>query len=171
MLEIPNGINVDVKDNLITISGSLGKNKRVYNDKLMNVLIKDNQIHIECTKNKKLAKVANNTVNTLLKELKNDMDGVNKHFEIKMLAVFAHFPITIEVKNNTIIIKNILGARAAIYTEIVGDTKIEIKGQNVRIYGTNKEDVSQTAANIRMACKVRKRDERVFQDGVYYAIE
>ena len=95
MLEIPNGINVDVKDNLITISGSLGKNKRVYNDKLMNVLIKDNQIHIECTKNKKLAKVANNTVNTLLKELKNDMDGVNKHFEIKMLAVFAHFPITL----------------------------------------------------------------------------
>lgn len=171
MLEIPNGINVTVNGNIITVSGTLGKNKRTYNDKLMEVSVKDNQIHIDTTKNKKLERVANNTINTLLKELKNDMDGVSKHFEIKMLAVFAHFPITIEVKGSDIIIKNILGSRAAIHTDIVGDTKIEVKGQNVRIYGVSKDDVTQTAANIRMVCKVRKRDERVFQDGVYYAIE
>jgi large subunit ribosomal protein L6 len=45
-----------------------------------------------------------------------------------------------------------------------------VKGQNVRVYGTSLDDVSQTAANIRLACKIRNKDSRVFQDGLYYEI-
>ena len=45
------------------------------------------------------------------------------------------------------------------------------KGQDMRLYGTSKDDVTQTAANLRKAVKIRKKDERTFQDGVYYSID
>jgi len=35
------------------------------------------------------------------------------------------------------------------------------------ITGPNKEDVGQTVSNIKTATKIRKRDSRVFQDGLY----
>jgi large subunit ribosomal protein L6 len=37
----------------------------------------------------------------------------------------------------------------------------------VTVSGSDREKVGQTAANIEMACKIKKRDRRVFQDGIY----
>ena len=45
-----------------------------------------------------------------------------------------------------------------------------MKGQNVRVYGPSLDDVSQTAANIRKACRMRNKDTRVFQDGLYFEV-
>jgi large subunit ribosomal protein L6 len=35
------------------------------------------------------------------------------------------------------------------------------------VQGTNIEDVSQTAANIQQATKIKNKDPRVFLDGIY----
>jgi large subunit ribosomal protein L6 len=77
----------------------------------------------------------------------------------------------VEVKGDELLIKNIIGERFPRSSKIVGSTKIEIKGQNVRIYGTSLDDVTQTAGNIRLRCKMRNKDIRIFQDGLYYEIE
>ena len=111
------------------------------------------------------------TERSLAKEITNDMNGVTKCFEIKMQTLHAHFPLTAEVKGNVMLIKNLIGERAAREARIAGSTKVEVKGQNIRIYGTMLDDVTQTAANIRKASKIRRKDERVFQDGVYYSLE
>ncbi|MFA4936009.1 MAG: 50S ribosomal protein L6, partial [Candidatus Methanoperedens sp.] len=47
------------------------------------------------------------------------------------------------------------------------NTKVTIKGDQVILNGINKEDVGQTAANIRQATKIKRFDPRVFQDGIY----
>ena len=44
---------------------------------------------------------------------------------------------------------------------------VEAKGEDVTVQGIDKEKVGQTVANIERATKVKKRDIRVFQDGVY----
>ena len=49
---------------------------------------------------------------------------------------------------------------------------IRSTGQNreqddVTVTGSDREKVGQTAANIERACKIKKRDRRVFQDGIY----
>ena len=51
--------------------------------------------------------------------------------------------------------------------KILGDTKVEVKGQEVIVSGSNKEDTGQTAANIETACRLNKYDRRIFQDGIY----
>ena len=38
---------------------------------------------------------------------------------------------------------------------------------DVVVKGADREKVGQTAANIERACRIKKRDRRVFQDGVY----
>ena len=48
------------------------------------------------------------------------------------------------------------------------DVKVEVKNKvDVIVSGSDIEKVGQTAANIERACRIRKRDRRVFQDGIY----
>ena len=171
IIEVPNGTSAEVKGDKITVKGSLGTNVRKINTELLLVTAKGDKIEITPTENRILAAKAAKAVNAVGKEIKNDIDGVNKYFERRMTIVFAHFPITAEAKGSEFIIKNMLGERAARKCKIVGSTKVEVKGQEVRVYGTLLDDVGQTAANIRTASKIRKKDGRVFQDGVYYALE
>ncbi len=170
-IEIPKGINVEVSPDKITVSGSLGRNERAFNSAILKVAKNDEKVSISTNAAKRLQKKASSAAIALAKEIKNDIDGVSKHFEINMESTFAHFPITLETKGDSLIIKNMLGERAARTARIVGSTKVEIKDKKVRVYGIKLDDVTQTAANIRIAVKIRNKDNRVFQDGVYYALE
>ena len=64
-------------------------------------------------------------------------------------------------------IDNFLGERTPRKSKVFGDSKVSIKGDKVSVTGTSLEFVSQTAANIELATKVKGRDRRVFQDGIY----
>jgi large subunit ribosomal protein L6 len=173
MIELPikEGVSVEIKGNEVETKGSLGSNRRKFNDALLKISKKENRIIIDAVNEKALAKKAMKAENSMRREIENDMRGVTEHFERKMLAIFAHFPITIEVKGNEVLIKNIIGERFPRSSRIVGSTKIEVKGQNIRVYGTSLDDVTQTAANIRQACRMRNKDIRIFQDGLYYETE
>jgi large subunit ribosomal protein L6 len=171
-ITLAQGVTATISGNKVTIKGPLGANERQFNDALLKVEAKGSKILVEqAPVNKKLAKKAATSEISLVKELSNDINGVVKYFEVNMEAVYAHFPMTIEIKPGVISIKNMLGERAARTAPMVGSTKAEAKEKKLRIFGTKLEDVTQTAANVRKACRVRHKDERVFQDGVYYAIE
>jgi large subunit ribosomal protein L6 len=49
----------------------------------------------------------------------------------------------------------------------VGSAQVKVQGDEVIITGVNKEDVGQTMANLEQATKIKGRDPRVFQDGIY----
>lgn len=168
---IPEGITVEIKGNVIETKGELGSNVRTFNDALLDVQKKENKVIINAVKDKTLAKKAAQASQSLKREIGNDMKGVSEYFEKRMRIVFAHFPINVEVKEGKLFINNIIGERVPRISKIVGNTKIEAKGQNVRVYGTSLDDVSQTSANIRQTCKIRNKDSRVFQDGLYYELE
>jgi large subunit ribosomal protein L6 len=93
--------------------------------------------------------------------------GVSQGFEYKMKTVFSHFPIKTSVEGNEFIIQNFLGERSARRAKILEGVTVEVNGEDVTVKGSDKECVGQTVANIERATKVKKRDVRVFQDGVY----
>jgi large subunit ribosomal protein L6 len=84
-----------------------------------------------------------------------------------MKIVFVHFPMTVKVQGKKIIIENFVGERKPRTTDIVGETKVTIKGDDITIEGTDLNEVSQTAANIQTATKIRNKDLRKFLDGIY----
>ena len=171
-ITLENGVSAVVAEDKVSIKGPLGTNERRFNDALLSVKASDKKIVItQAPANKKLSRKAAKAEVSLAKELSNDINGTVKYFEVSMEAVYAHFPMTIEINAKSIIIKNMLGERASRTADIVGSTKAESKDKKLRIYGINLDDVKQTAANVRMACRVKHKDERIFQDGVYYSIE
>lgn len=170
-LAIPQGTTVEIKGEAVYVKGQLGENVRKYDEHLLKISKEGDKLMIKATQEKSLRKKGALSVNSVAKEIKNDIDGVNKYFEVQMETIFLHFPITLEAKGAVFTIKNIFGERKPRTAKIVGSAKVEVKDKNVRIFGTSINDVSQTAANIRQACKINNKDERVFQDGVYFVLE
>ena len=79
--------------------------------------------------------------------------------------------MSMKVDGNRFTITNMLGEKvprvaALPWTPAEVQVKIENKS-DVVVSGADREKVGQTAANIERACKVKKRDPRVFQDGIY----
>ncbi|MFH1222349.1 MAG: 50S ribosomal protein L6, partial [Candidatus Micrarchaeota archaeon] len=97
--------------------------------------------------------------------------GVTEGYSRKLKALYAHFPITMEVKGREVIIKNFLGEKCPRVAKIAGDTKVEAKAQLVSVSGPDKEGVGQTCANLRAAVRIREKDPRVFQDGLFEVSE
>src|SRR5690606_1375479 len=93
--------------------------------------------------------------------------GVTEGFTYRMKIVYAHFPMSVKVAGDSVVIENFLGERHPRRARIVGDTKVQVKGDEVEVSGINKEDVGQTMANIEQATRIKGRDPRVFQDGIY----
>jgi len=50
---------------------------------------------------------------------------------------------------------------------IRGDTQVQVDGEELTVSGPSIEDVGQTAASIEQMTRVKDKDTRVFQDGVY----
>jgi len=93
--------------------------------------------------------------------------GVTKGYSYKLKIVFSHFPISVKVQDKTVLIENFTGERRPRRVKTLGDVKIKVEAEDIIVEGVNLEDVSQTAANIEQATRVRRKDPRVFLDGIY----
>jgi len=95
--------------------------------------------------------------------------GVTSGYTYKLKIVYAHFPMTVKVqeKEGRITIDNFTGEKTPRVAKIIGPTKVKVAGDEIHVQGTNLRDVSQTAANIQSATRIKDKDQRVFLDGIY----
>ena len=164
-IEVPQGVTVTITGATLTAKGQKGQIAREFRFPGIAVRVDGGKVVVETQKDDKQTKA---TVGTYASHIKNIVTGVSEGYEYHMKIVYAHFPIQVKVEGkDKVSIGNFLGERKARSANIVGDTKVAIQGAEVVLTGSNKEDVGQTAANIEQACKIRKRDPRVFQDGIY----
>jgi len=163
-ITIPEGVNVGIDNVSVSVSGTQGQLKRELWYPGITIKKADSEIVLEA-KEPRREQLA--MLGTFESHIKNMINGVTNGYEYKMKVVYSHFPIQLKTEGNHVIIGNFLGEKKARKANIVGSTKVAIKGDQVIITGTNKEDVGQTAANIHQATKIRRFDPRVFQDGVY----
>lgn len=163
-VEIPEGVNVAIDHIKVTVAGPLGSLQRELWYPGITIKKTDSQLVVESGDQRKeqLAMLG-----TFESHLKNMITGITKGYEYKMKMVYSHFPIQLKAEGNSLLIGNFLGEKKSRKANILGNTKVTIKGDQVIVNGINKEDVGQTAANIQQATKIRRFDPRVFQDGVY----
>ncbi len=103
--------------------------------------------------------------------LRNMALGIDEGFEYRLKAVFSHFPMSLKVDGKQMIINNLFGEKVPRVAKLPwspDEVKVQVKNKtDVVVSGANREKVGQTAANIERACRIKKRDRRVFQDGIY----
>jgi len=163
-IKIPEGIDVSINGRIVTVKGPKGTLIRDFSDAPVTITLQGGEVTVETAwPRKKEASL----VGTIYSHIKNMITGVTKGFTYKLKIVFAHFPVTVKVKGDTVLIENFTGERSARVTKVKGDTKIAVKGEDILVQGINLEDVSQTAANIERATKVKRKDPRIFLDGIY----
>lgn len=161
---IPEGVNITIENINVMIKGPLGQIQRDIWYPGITIKKEDSNLVIgtDIPRREQLAMIG-----TFESHLKNMIVGVTKGYESTMKVVYSHFPIQLKTEGNKVVINNFLGEKKSRKANIKGDSKVLIKGDQVIITGINKEDVGQTAANIRIATKIKRFDPRVFQDGVY----
>ncbi len=162
-IEIPDGVEVEI-GNRIKVKGKGGILEKKLAHPRIAIKKNDNKIEVKCDLPRKKESAL---VGTFVAHIKNMVKGVTEGFEYKMKTVYSHFPIKTSVKGNEVIIENFLGERHPRKARIVGDAKVEIEKDELIVKGINIEEVGQTVANIERAVKVKKRDIRIFQDGIY----
>jgi large subunit ribosomal protein L6 len=157
-MQIPEGVTFNVSGQDIMAKGPAGEVGKKLPEKVQ-VKVNGKEIEVICAE-KPLK-------NTFEAHVRNMLKGAKEGYKFKMKVVFAHFPITAEVKGENITIKNLGGEKVPRKTKVVGKTKVEVKGQEIFISGPDKDAVGQTVANIRNATKMKNKDHRIFQDGYY----
>ena len=163
-IEIPKGVSVELEGNIIKINGPEGKNSRRFILEKINIKKEENIISIG---SKKATKKEKKIMNTITAHIKNMILGIQKKFEYELKAVFNHFPVTLEVKGQELIIKNFLGEKIPRKAKIPKGVEVEINGNIIKVKSIDKELAGQAAANFETATKIRGRDKRIFQDGIF----
>ena len=162
-ISIPDGVDVTI-DGGVTVKGPKGELSRKFNHSEISMAVEDDRVVLEVKFPKKKDKAM---IGTVRAHISNMITGVTEGFRYRMKIVYAHFPMSVKVAGDKVVIENFLGERHPRTARIVGDTKVQVKGDEVEITGINKEHVGQTMANIEQATKIKGRDPRVFQDGIY----
>ena len=166
-VEVPEGVSVEVEDGVIRVRGPLGVLEKKYHKDVAEVEVDGRIVRVTVYGRRKFHKAY---VKTVAAHVKNMIKGVTEGFEREMIVVFAHFQIRVKVdeERRLVVIENFMGERKPRYAKIVGEkTKVEVKGDRLIVRGISKEDVGQTVANIRLATKIKRKDPRVFMDGIY----
>ncbi|MFA6214015.1 MAG: 50S ribosomal protein L6 [Candidatus Micrarchaeia archaeon] len=161
-MKAPEGTKISVAGNTVTVSGAKGTLTRDFAHPDVAIAMKGGELAVSGP----LV-----MVNTIEAHVQNMAEGTAKGYSKKIKILFSHFPIAVEIKGREMLIKNFLGEKQPRRVRIMGDVKVESKGQEVTISGISKDDVGQTFANIKSATKIRNRDSRVFQDGFYEVLE
>ncbi|MCQ1538675.1 50S ribosomal protein L6 [Methanocalculus taiwanensis] len=163
-IDIPSGVQIQMDGDNIVVKGPKGELQRSMYYPNISVSIEDGVVVISTESNRKTVYAM---VGTFASHIRNMCIGVTEGFEISMKVVYSHFPIQLKLHPGILEIGNFLGEKMVRNAKILNDVTVKVGSDEVFVTGIDKEKVGNTAANIEKATRIRKRDPRVFQDGIY----
>ncbi len=163
-INIPEGIEVQVEPGEIALKKDNKELRRKYSGFRMK---KENGklVLYDKSENKRKKKM----IMTTIAHIKNMIKGLEKGFEYKLEICSVHFPMNAEFKQDKkeFIIKNFLGEVKPRIARIPENIEIKINGNIITISSYDIEAAGLAAAIIERLSKVRNKDRRVFQDGIF----
>jgi len=163
-LDVPDEVEIKVDARIISVTGEKGTLTRDFSAAPIAIELENKKLRIQTNWPRKREAAL---VGTISSHIQNMITGVTKGYVYKLKIVFSHFPISVKVQGNKVSIENFTGERSPRWARIMGDAEVSVKEDDVIIQGINLEDVSQTAANIELATRIKRKDPRVFLDGIF----
>jgi len=163
-VEMPEGIDVSQEFSSLTMKGPKGELKRDFSHPKVHTRIEGNNVIFKSDDDRKKTIAL---LGTFSAHARNMIIGVTQGWDCRLKAVYSHFPMKVAVEGDKVVIQNFMGERNTRNSAIIGETKVNVKKDEIIVTGIDKEDAGQTAANIEQVTKVTKFDRRVFQDGIF----
>jgi len=163
-IKLPSELQATLAGDTLTLKGPKGTLTRQFKSYRIKLLIEGNKIIVEGTPKNKQTDVL---VETITSHIENMAEGLVYGYKYNLKVLYSHFPMSIQVEKGAVSIKNFLGEKFPRRTRIMGATKVEVKGQDITVSGIDKEAVGQTASNMERKTKVKNKDIRRYQDGIY----
>ncbi len=161
---LPSGVKGSIVENRLTVKGPRGECSKDFSKIPVFVTLQDSQVDLRAFSGRKRALAVANTAKSLIEGM---VRGVTEGHVYRLKVVYAHFPITVRVREGEVLVENFLGERSPRRAVIRGKCKISVEGDDVVVEGVSREDVGQTAANIEASTRIKRKDLRVFLDGVF----
>jgi large subunit ribosomal protein L6 len=165
IVNIPEGMDVEINSTKLIVKKD-GKElvKKLPYSKKVNAVKEGDTIIIS---SKKPTRRESTIAGTIDAHIKNTLKGAEEGYVYKLEICNVHFPMNVKIEGKKVIIKNFLGEKKDRVVEILDNVEISMKGNIIELKSPDIEAVGQSAANIEKVTKVRNRDRRIFQDGIY----
>ena len=167
-IALPEGASASIDDDVVTISKDGESLSREFRHHRVEIRSAEGGLEVFVNLPRRSDKAL---AGTWAAHLRNMARGVDEGFEYRLKAVFSHFPMNLKVEGKQFTISNLFGEKVPRVAKLPwSPAEVEVRVENktdVVVKGADREKVGQTAANIEHACRITKRDRRVFQDGVY----
>jgi large subunit ribosomal protein L6 len=163
-IEVPEGVNLTLDGHKVAVTGTNGELNYDFGHAGLNMVFQENTLRIwaENPRRKQAA-----LVKTITSHVNNMIKGVTQGFTYRLKIVFIHFPLTINIRGDKVVINNFIGERAPRVAKIKGNVQVKVEGDDIVVTGNDINNVAQTAANIQESTKIKNKDLRKFLDGIY----
>ncbi|MCR4327228.1 MAG: 50S ribosomal protein L6 [Nanoarchaeota archaeon] len=163
-IEVPENVTVSLDGSNLNVKGPEGNLTKELKIGKVEVKIEGKNIVLEY---KKATKNEKKLMNTASSHINNMIRGVQKKFEYYLKICYVHFPFTLKIEGKKVMIKNFLGEKIDRVFELPDGVEVELKKEIIIVKSPDKYLAGQASANFETATRVKGRDRRIFQDGIY----
>jgi len=164
-IEIPSGIEVKIEDEEIIMKKDSDELKRKLN-LFVDVKVEGGKVVLSV---KGATKKENKIFWTMEAHINNMIQGLSEGFKYKLQVASVHFPISVSVdeEKNELVVKNFLGEKTDRRIKLIPGADVKVDKDMIEIESVDKELAGQCAANIEKGARVKGKDRRIYQDGIY----
>ncbi|NTV22940.1 MAG: 50S ribosomal protein L6 [Nanoarchaeota archaeon] len=163
-VKLPAGVKVSVEGTKIHIQGPKGKVTKNFDNPNVEVKTEGGDVILSATAPAKKVKAV---LNSYKAHLKNAFIGVVSSYAYKLKICSGHFPMTVAVSGQNLVIKNFLGEKVPRQVALKSGVSVKVDGAFVLVDGPDKDLAGQVAADIEQSTRRPGFDRRIFQDGIY----
>ena len=162
---VPQDVTLEISGNKIVARGPKGEvQKQLEMTKDIRLERIDDKVKVSSESERRATKAL---VGTIAAHIRNAVEGASKGYTYKMRVIYSHFPITVKVEGDKVLVSNFLGERVPRIARVLGRTQVKVDQQDLTLTGSDLDEVSQSAANIEQTCRIVGYDKKIFQDGIY----
>ncbi|VVB76576.1 50S ribosomal protein L6 [Candidatus Tiddalikarchaeum anstoanum] len=164
-VKISEGVSIEKKGSTLIFKKGQATIQRTLSNPIIDIKIEKGNVVISSKLENRNAK---KLVNTFESHIHNMIRGLEKPFVYKMKICSSHFPMSVKVEGEKVIISNFVGEKKPRFARIIRGAKVEVSKEGiVSISSPDIEAAGLTVGNIENATRVTYRDRRILQDGIF----
>jgi large subunit ribosomal protein L6 len=166
-IHLPEGVEANLEGNYLKVKGAKGELKRAVDTKIK-LNIDNSKITISSIKAGKREK---KNIGSLKAHINNMIKGVTEGHVYRLKICSSHFPMSVSVEKQELVIKNFLGEKVPRRLALPKNVNVKVEGAEIVVESADKEAAGSCAAAIEHLTKRANYDKRIFQDGIYITVK